>query len=137
MSDTSYIFDSNTLSLYDMYMGKTIDQLLQGTYGDIVANFSDHQKDQYKFWLSLSNSQKEYITDQVYYQKGRVVANIMLYGGVTDITLEKLSELLAQNQIVNYKVLNDEYIQFTDINGSQYLVYGKYNSLTNQVLSHD
>ena len=135
MSDVTYIFNDNTLDLYNTYRNQPLNQLLQGPYKDIVGKFSENQKNQYNYWISLSPAQKEFIENEIYEGRGPVIANTRLFNA-TEISLPTLNNLMSQNQIVGYKILNREYVQFADINGNNYIVYARYVPETNQVLSH-
>lgn len=135
MSDSTYIFDNNTLTLYNIWIDLPLNKLKE-KYPEIISGLSEYQKNQYNFWLSLSDSQKEFIRSEINNGRGPILANIRLYGNVKDLNLEELANILSQGKIVGYKVLNDDYMQFTDNNGNNYLVYGKYDPQTNQILPH-
>jgi len=49
MSDITYVFDLNTLTLYNMFCDQPLEVLLGGSYKDIINNFSQQQINQYNF----------------------------------------------------------------------------------------
>lgn len=38
-------------------------------------------------------------------------------------SLEQIADLMSKGQITGYKVIDDEYIQFSNVNGNNYIVY--------------
>lgn len=135
MSDTSYVFDRNTLTLFNTWGNIPLSQLSQGPYADIINDLTDSQKNQYNFWLSLPASQKQFIRDEIYNFRGPIVANVRLYN-VRYLNLNQIANLLSTNQISSFKVLDDEYVQLSDINGNIYIVNARYDPQTNKIFPH-
>lgn len=77
MSQHNYIFDKNTLTLYNVCKDQTLDNL-EVEHSEITSKLSESQKCQYKFWLSLTKSQREYVSEQLEHNDC-VVAQIKLY----------------------------------------------------------
>jgi hypothetical protein len=73
----NYVFDRNTLTLYLVCEDKSLIDL-KNDYPEIVNLLSEAQRSQYNFWLSLSKSQKQYISEQLEHNDC-IVANIKLY----------------------------------------------------------
>ena len=132
MSETNFIFNDNTLTLYSIYGNQSIDQLLQGSYADVVGRMSESQKNQYNFWISSSESQRNSIINDIN-RIGDVVVSIKSYP-IKYLQFPELGNLLSSGRVASYKVLTDEYMQFTDIDGKNYLVPGKYDPITNIIL---
>lgn len=91
-----------------------------------------HQKDQYNFWLGLSESQRDYIKSQ----NTPVIVDVEIKTNVKRIQLEELHKLMSESKISAYEIIDDQYIQFMGIDGTTYLVFSKYDSATNQILPH-
>ena len=142
MSDVTYIFDYGTLGLYDIFSKISISENLKSVYPIFVRCFTHRGNDQYNFWLSLPQSQKDAIRNEINNQRRAVLANIQLYDGkyqlysVGYLDMPDLIELLKQNKIIAHKVVSEEYMQFTDINGNNYLVYGRYDQKSNKIFPH-
>jgi len=75
MNQHNFIFDLNTLTLYNVCENQSLIDLQRNNPN---ISLSDSQKDQYNFWLSLSKSQREHIYEQLN-KNDCVVANIKLY----------------------------------------------------------
>ena len=75
MNQNNFVFDLNTLTLYNACENQTLDDL-QRNHPNILL--SENQKNQYNFWLSLFKSQREYISEQLN-KNDCVVANVKLY----------------------------------------------------------
>jgi hypothetical protein len=78
MAQNNFIFDPNTLTLYAACRDQSLEELELSNFSDIVDTLTEIQKCQYKFWLSLPNSQKEYIKEQLT-RNECVVANVKLF----------------------------------------------------------
>ena len=131
--DASYIFDSNTISLYNMLNNQPLDRPT-GATASIIQSMNQDQKNQYNLWLALPESQRDDIDELIYEQQGPVIIELNTYANVRRITLEQLADLLANGQIVSYKNIDDRHMRFTDNNGQNYLVQGKYDQQTNRIL---
>lgn len=103
-------------------------------YKVTIQDFPEKLKDEYSFWLSLPDSQKQIIRNAVSHTNEPVVVNLHISTNVRYLKFDDLKNLLATNQIASYKVIDDKQMQFTDINKNNYLVSGRYDSQTNQVL---
>lgn len=73
----NFIFDKNVLTLYTICKDQSLEELEKENF-NVTSQLSNFQKHQYQFWLSLSKSQKEYISEQLE-NNDCVVANIKLY----------------------------------------------------------
>ena len=131
---TTYVFDSNTLSLYRMYGGQSMAQLLTGPYKDIIAKFHEDQKNQYNLWLSLSDDQQDDIIDKMATgNRGQALVDVVIRGGITDVSLPEIDALLKGAKIVTFKKISCEYLEFIGTGGEIYLVTGRLDPVTNQI----
>lgn len=65
MSEINYIFDSNTLCLYNIWENRPLDILAQSQYSDSIKGLTEHQVKQYTFWLSLHASQRSHMEEKI------------------------------------------------------------------------
>lgn len=136
MSEINFIFNSNTFTLYNYWDNQPLDILLQGNYADIIRKLSEDQKAQYNLWLSLPEIQKNTIINNADKSRtGDAVVSIKSYP-VETLKITDLPNLFSSGKIIAYKILTDKYMQFTDSDDNNYIVYGKYDTATNQVLPH-
>ena len=93
MSNISYIFDDNTLTLYQLYSNQPL---------------SERQTNQHNFWLSLSDSQKQFIRDEVLNSGNSIIANVN-FQCVSPLDLEKT---LSLDKVLCYRVQQDQWADY-------------------------
>ena len=132
----SYVFDRDTITLYNQILNNQPIERLQGARSQAAGEFTPLQRNEYNFWLSLPQSQKDEIIAQVKDATGPTVINVTSYD-TESLSINAANNLLAQGKITEYDILNVDYVQLLDTNGNYYVVFGQYDVKTNRILPHD
>src|SRR3989304_10150712 len=129
MEEDNYFFDYTTLTLYNIWNGYTLEDI-EKNYPVVYKNLTENQKNQYIFWVSLSEKKKQSIRDHIYGLKGSLIVNINWHAAYY-IDYEVLKKMDEEKKLKSFKVINDEYVQYENIEGKFYLVHAQYDSTTN------